>query len=49
MGYEYNFRRGLRELHGFSFCNSAAFNPCNSRNPRLNYYQLLAHYFPAMN
>ena len=44
MGYEYNFRRGLRELHGFSFCNT-----CNSRNPRLNYYQLLAHYFPAMN
>ena len=30
-------------------CISAAFNPCNSRNPRLNYYQLLAHYFPAMN
>ena len=48
MGYEYNFRRGLRGLHGFFSvvqCCSAAFNPCNPRNPRLNYYQHLVHFF----
>ncbi len=30
-------------------CNSAALNPCNSRNPRLNYYQHLVHFYTVMN
>ncbi|WP_220395893.1 hypothetical protein, partial [Bacteroides intestinalis] len=30
-------------------CYSVAFNPCNPRNPRLNYYQHLVHFFFDMN
>ena len=48
MGYEYNFRRGLRGLHGLKaalqHCTTEK-NPCNPRNPRLNYYQHLVHFF----
>ena len=41
-GYEYNFRRELRGLHGLKaalqHCTTEK-NPCNPRNPHLNYYQ----------
>ena len=30
-------------------CNSAAFNPCNPRNPRLIYFQHLVHYHSILN